>query len=529
MTDVPFFVLGCPRSGTSWLGSVLDAHPRLVCGMELDLISAFGAVSRARTAHGSVERLKGGPSRVRSGGHELAAMHLHDIVRWELRESGKPRFGDKTPSYALNMELLDVIFAGCQFIHIIRDGRDNVCSLLQNESTQRHWRTEDWVPRTVEAAARYWLEHVRRARVVSARLPPERVTEVRYEALMADPIAEGHRLLAFLHEAPDPAVDAQLRTAQRKSPRWHERLSPAELRRFHLVPGINAMCEALGYPLYTTPDPGPSVAASAAARAQTAAQAGDDATAIGLIEEAAAAGADGAEMWAVLARAEARRGRASTAAQLRVRVLRNYPFDPVVCTELLGQADLPESVFALTAALAGGVGAVRSAIEAFFVARGLDAAGARALAAALPEPTSPYPGDHALAPLHRLRAALRADDREAMQRLSPEAIALCRSPATAVHAKLLLAEVGQVRGDPMWLRHTLEVASEGRADALLQLAAVPRVPTGAEALRATLPRIEVPVVRDGVQAALRARGLDDDVTNVLTVRLSQQRAVWIQP
>jgi hypothetical protein len=527
--NTPFFVLGCPRSGTSWLGAVLDAHPRLRCGMELDLLSAFQQVARARTVHGSPERAKGGPTVLRGGANQLAAMHLHDIARWELAESGKPRFGDKTPSYALNMELLSAVFAGCQFIHIIRDGRDNVSSLLQNESTQRHWRTEDWVPRTVEAAARYWLEHVRRAQAAGAKLEPGRYAEVRYEALMGDPIGEGRRLLRFLGEDDDPAVDAQLRTAERKSPRWHERLSPAELRRFHLVPGVNALCEALGYALYTTPDPGPAFAAAAVAQAEAAAAAGDDRAAVEIIEQAAAAGADSAGMWATLARAEQRRGRPAVAAQLRVRVLRNHPLDPTVCAELLAQTDRPEAVFGLTAALAGGVGRLRTQIQALLQARGLDPAGARALALALPEPKRPHPGDHALAPLHRLRVALRSDDHASMQRLVPEAVPLCRDPATALEAQTLLAEVGRVRADPAWLRHTLQLAGAGRLDALLQLASAQTSGAGVDALTAALQRIELPAAREGVSAALRARGLDDDTTNALTGRLGQQRAAWLQP
>ncbi|MBL8614364.1 MAG: sulfotransferase [Deltaproteobacteria bacterium] len=529
MSGVPFFVLGCPRSGTSWLGAVLDAHPRLRCGMELDLLSAFQQVARARAVHGSPERARGGPTVLRGGANQLAAMHLHDIVRWELAESGKPRFGDKTPSYALNMEVLTATFAGCQFIHILRDGRDNVSSLLQSEASQRHWRTEDWVPRSVEAAARYWLEHVRRAQASGAALGPGRYVEVRYEALMESPLAEGRRLLRFLGEDDAPAVDAQLQTAQRKSPRWHERLSPAELRRFHLVPGVDALCAALGYPLYTTPDPGPAAAAAAVTHAEAAAAAGDDRAAVEIIEQGAAQGADSAGMWATLARAEQRRGRPAVAAQLRVRVLRNFPFDPAVCAELLAQADLPEAVFGLTAALAGGVGRLRPAIESFLVARGLDPAGARALAHGLPEPKRPQPGDHALAPLHRLRVALRTDDHAAMQRLLPEAVALCRDPRTAHEAQVLLTEVGRVRGDPGWLRHALQLAGAGRLDALLQLAGAQTSSAGADALTATLQRIELPAAREGVAAALRARGLDDDVSNALTVRLANQRAAWLQP
>jgi hypothetical protein len=116
-----------------------------------------------------------------------------------------------------------------------------------------------------------------------------------------------------------------------------------------------------------------------------------------------------------------------------------------------------------------------------------------------------------------------------MQRLLPEAVPLCRDPATALEAQALLAEVGQVRGDPGWLRHALQLAGAGRLDALLQLAGAQTSSAGADALTAALQRTEVPAVREGVAAALRARGLDDDASNALTVRLGHQRAAWLQP
>jgi hypothetical protein len=131
--------------------------------------------------------------------------------------------------------------------------------------------------------------------------------------------------------------------------------------------------------------------------------------------------------------------------------------------------------------------------------------------------------------LHRLRVALRSEDHAAMQRLVPEAVPLCREPATALEAQTLLAEVGRVRADPAWLRHTLQLAGAGQLDALLQLAGAQTSGAGVDALTAALQRIELPAAREGVSAALRARGLDDDTTNALTSRLGQQRAAWLQP
>ena len=46
------------------------------------------------------------------------------IYRAYADARGKPRFGDKTPSYMQELDLLERAFPGARYVHLIRDGRD---------------------------------------------------------------------------------------------------------------------------------------------------------------------------------------------------------------------------------------------------------------------------------------------------------------------------------------------------------------------------------------------------------------------
>src|SRR5881409_2483482 len=199
-TSLPLFVLGCPRSGTTLLRLMLDSHPRLAIPPESHflpkLARRFGSgpvgaeeVAREIVAtqmfaawgldrDAAVERATGTTFAEVVGSIYLAYAEAH----------GKPRWGDKTPAYVLEMPLLARTFEGSRFVHLIRDGRDVALSL----------RSVRFGPNDPMGAAAFWERRVRTGMHDGTVLGPERYREIRYGSLVAEPEKELRELSPWL-------------------------------------------------------------------------------------------------------------------------------------------------------------------------------------------------------------------------------------------------------------------------------------------------------------------------------------------
>jgi hypothetical protein len=142
------------------------------------------------------------------------------VFRAYARRHGKPRWGDKRPSYFRHVGTLLRLFPDAQFVHLVRDGRDCVASLLEMP----------WYDKDVLHAISAWREAIDRGRRLAERLGPDSYYELQYERLVADPVDELTRLCAFLGEDFDPAMTRPEGLAkQTVSPRkkWHGRTHDA--------------------------------------------------------------------------------------------------------------------------------------------------------------------------------------------------------------------------------------------------------------------------------------------------------------
>ncbi len=183
-SDRPIFIIGCPRSGTTLLRMILDAHPRISCGEETkfltDLEPIVGAHQRLLASYGFDRGWWLDRIREMYGGFQAAY----------LEKRAKARWAEKTPSYTMHLGFVEELFPAAQYIHIIRDGRDVVASFRDR-----------WGYRSgVRAANSIWAHYVRTAREFGAHLPPDRYHELRYEALVEETETTCRALLAFLGE-----------------------------------------------------------------------------------------------------------------------------------------------------------------------------------------------------------------------------------------------------------------------------------------------------------------------------------------
>lgn len=203
----PVFVIGAPRSGTTALGKALGRHSRFYAGDEtLFLVDLFGN-GRAEAVF---ERWAGRPSsswlRREQVSREqfLAALGLGINALFTAGSDGR-RWVDHTPSNTLIAETLAGLFPGAAFLHIIRDGREVVQSMINVARTLPGDRAEqmqqaqflpDWT-RDFRAACGTWRSHVRQAEDFR-RGHPDRCLVVRHAAIEENPAATIAAVLGFL-------------------------------------------------------------------------------------------------------------------------------------------------------------------------------------------------------------------------------------------------------------------------------------------------------------------------------------------
>jgi hypothetical protein len=213
LTTFPFIV-GCPRSGTTLLRSMLDAHPNMAVPNESYFIVGM-AHERSRfdrrpfpvedfleylLSHPRFQRwgMRNEPLRRRTvqAAPQSLAEAIRVIYRLYAAERGKSRYGDKTPDYVLNIPLLADLFPDARFIHLIRDGRDVALSL----------RDARFGPKTMGDIALMWKHRVESGRKTGNAVGPHRYLEVSYEALVSDPRSVLDTLCSFIALPFEPSM-----------------------------------------------------------------------------------------------------------------------------------------------------------------------------------------------------------------------------------------------------------------------------------------------------------------------------------
>lgn len=193
---------GCGRSGTTLARVILDSHPGICCGPESGVFLSE-PLDPARLQ----EKFKLDPARLRAA-YAASRSRAEFIDRFAdlcCEASGKARWAEKTPRNVLHLQFLFDRFPAARFVHLLRDGRDVVCSLRTHP---RHKVVDGkLVPlhtwRPMEECATRWRDSLL---AVQPYLSDPRVHTVRYEELVGDPRATIARLLAFLGEPWDERV-----------------------------------------------------------------------------------------------------------------------------------------------------------------------------------------------------------------------------------------------------------------------------------------------------------------------------------
>lgn len=204
----PIFIGGAGRSGTTLLRVILDSHPNIACGLELKLTewvvhARFNFASFVKALNPPLREYHLTPEDINT----IFAQMLLSFMENYRKAVGKRRVAEKSPNNVFFFEHLAVMFPDSPLIHVIRDGRDVVCSLLTMDWPDiRTGKPLDYT-RDIRKAAEYWVSSVEAGkRALGHPTAKQNYLELKYEHLVENPEATLRHLFEFIGEPWDPAV-----------------------------------------------------------------------------------------------------------------------------------------------------------------------------------------------------------------------------------------------------------------------------------------------------------------------------------
>ena len=270
-----FFIVGCPRSGTSLLKRMLNAHSQVAVLGESHWIVELFEEKRGLTPEGLVNpelvsQLIQSPKFNRLGISSvqletlLAAQHPVDYSTFITRifdaygqAQAKLFVGNKTPWFVRRLPTLHTLWPRARFVHLIRDGRDVCLSMAAWPTNHRNHpaRFSTWKEDAVSTAALWWEHMVRKGREAGRLLGAGLYYEMSYESLVSHPAEECSRLCSFLqlpldaamlkcHEGQAKPIAARPITQGLRD--WRSQMSADEVGRFEAVAGD--LLDELTYP-----------------------------------------------------------------------------------------------------------------------------------------------------------------------------------------------------------------------------------------------------------------------------------------
>ncbi len=229
-TERPVFVVGAPRSGTTFMGGSLGRLPGFV-----DL----GEVGPLKVA---IDELVALPE-------DEAARRLRRTLE-RVRRFGlarRLRAVEQTPETSFVLGAALCAYPQAKVVHMVRDGRDVVCSLLEKGWLRAERGGADDVGSPYGEQARFWVEPERAPEFLAASeatracwawrrylsaaraAAPAATIEVRYEELAADPDAAATRIAGHIGADPGVLAEALREVHSQSVGRWRRDLTEEQV------------------------------------------------------------------------------------------------------------------------------------------------------------------------------------------------------------------------------------------------------------------------------------------------------------
>lgn len=279
MTHPGIVILGAPRSGTTLLRRILDAHPNIAAPGETYLLTACARfLAEDKVVDGMDIGVLNGLGFLGFEGDDVVS-RLRDFAfafRAEhAAREGKGRWCEKTAVDAFHVDAIERLCGDhAHFVCVVRHGIDVALSMLDWTVKAQAFPPElhDYVrrtPRPVEAFALAWAEATGAITDFADRHPDNAIL-IRYEDFVAEPEATLRAILDSLGEPFDDAILA--RAFDAKDPKgfsdWRafskSSMSSKSIGRWKtqsprsngaLAPIVNPMLARHGYATFPEPKP----------------------------------------------------------------------------------------------------------------------------------------------------------------------------------------------------------------------------------------------------------------------------------
>lgn len=282
----PIIVMGCARSATTMMGRILRLHPDVAIWWEPRSVWMYGHAYQSHDELGAADCTP------------RIARHIDRKFGRFLKQSGRSRFAEKTPSNTFRIPFIHALYPDCRIVNIIRDGRNVVRSILQVQKSfsspdskrirerfahtpiwewpayfpfffRTTWRTrvlgkpprfwgpmpkgwQQWedLPRHLRVAEQ-WRSSVEASTRDGRALPAENYHEIMYENLMQRPVDVIRDMLEFVELAPSQDVFdyVEAKIDPNRTHRWKGTLSEEQER--EVADRLGPTLEKLGYDLVT--------------------------------------------------------------------------------------------------------------------------------------------------------------------------------------------------------------------------------------------------------------------------------------
>ncbi|KAK0420826.1 hypothetical protein QR680_014911 [Steinernema hermaphroditum] len=199
-SSVPFreapliFVGGVPRSGTTLMRALLDAHPNIRCGEETRVIPNLLQIVHNWESGPYHQKLLENAGVTHDVLRDAAGAFVFEVIA--KHGDWAPRLCNKDPLTFEHLPFLREIFPRARFVLMIRDGRAIVHSIISRKVPVVGF---DW--RKPVDCLKAWNKMIEKMYKDCKCLGPDVCLPVRYETLILRPEGELRRITAFLGES----------------------------------------------------------------------------------------------------------------------------------------------------------------------------------------------------------------------------------------------------------------------------------------------------------------------------------------